>query len=885
MKKILSILLVVLIAASTMQLSIFASKEQYIPSYDAAKGQALLNNLGIETLYNDYSQTASRGEMLSLIMQLMNIKSFNVATSPFIDISASEPLASYAQAAINLGIISPGESFMPSKNILMAEACKMGVVALGYANEAILIGGYPVGYLVYAKKLGLLDSMAQPDSETLSVGDMYVFLKNMSEVDIRIQSSYGDESIYTVTPGVNIITYYHDLYEISGVIEANAYTSLYDPDIKSEKNRITISSIQYRYNGDLMLGENIKAYVKDTGITDTIVYAYSYDSEIVCVKGQDISEINANKITITNNEKETIIKTDPYPAIIYNGQASGKIARLNYDHLKNSQITFISNDGDKVFDVISIWQSDPFMIKGTNVSLDKIYDDNSSKTITLDDKKEYLIYVNGVESDLSQIKENMVADVYTSENGSLITIKTSSNVINGKITGYATNEKSLYIDDIKYEYSEYFEKYFKNNAVVGKEIVAFLNSSGLIVGAQPHLATSLKYGYFLKKGETQEINPKVLLKIFTADGKYEIFTLADKVMVDSISNVKAEDVTKDYLTQDQLIRYSLNSDKEINKIDTQYSYSNRIKGEAATCGFLEDNASDNDNLIRYKFLPDNSASKTVHYKYNAMHPYFSLSATSIIFVVDKSPNIPDEKRCLIKNRGNYVNDQKISSDSIAAYNVSNNGNAEIMIEYSQAKPSLDDIDTDNTKLGVVQSFNRALSPDGDLSIKLVMYTTGGNVITAYLKDETLIDNMYASDTNKTNGELPIGPGDLIRCAINTSNEIIAIARDYDHSMKPTSTVYTGTNQKRVDYLGYMYAYNNEDNVIFLSGTTTRNNVATADKIAIYTWDTACIFDSETGIVYPAYTSDIVSYIDDPDNCDYVYLYTNWAQTKLAIVYR
>ena len=272
----------------------------------------------------------------------------------------------------------------------------------------------------------------------------------------------------------------------------------------------------------------------------------------------------------------------------------------------------------------------------------------------------------------------------------------------------------------------------------------------------------------------------------------------------------------------------------------------------------------------------------MYYKYNAMHPHFSLSATSIIFVIDKSLDISDEKRCMVKNRNSYANDQKFTSDTIRPYNVSNTGCADVMLEFSQATASLN---SDAAKYGVVQSFNRAVTPDGETAIKLVMYTTGRVVITAYLTDETLIENMYESDTIKENGDLPIGKGDFIRCALNTSNEITAIAKDYDYSMKKIVNKFTGTNVERSDYTGYMYAYNSDDNVIFLANTNDHNQIEESDKIAVYTWDVACIFDSETGIVYPASTSDITGYVNDPENCDYVYLYTSWAQTKIAVVYR
>lgn len=884
MKKLLSILFIFLLALPTVQVS--AEEESpavYTPSAEAVAGQELLNSLGIETVYDNYTDNASRGELLSLIMQLMNTKDFNTDVSPFRDVSASEPLAAYTTTALELGIISPSDSFSPSRTVLMSEAAKMGVVALGYAHEAILLGGYPAGYLAYADKLGLFDSMTAPDADVMTVGDMYVFLKNMTETDIRVQTAFGDEEEYTSTEGVNLITYYHDLYEVIGIIEANEYTSLYDPDIKADTGSVMIDSVQYRYNGNLTVGENIKAYVKDTGTVDSIVYAYPEDTDKICVSGYDISYIDGNKISINGSDgKEYTVRTTDRPAVIYNGHASANIANLSEAQLAESEITFISSDGSGKYNVINIMQSSPFIVSGTSKLLSKIYAKSGTGTLTIDDEdKDFLIYVDGERADISQIKENTVADVYISENGSLVTVKISSGTINGTVTGYAPDDKYIYIDDVKYVYTDYFESYYKNNASIGSDITAYISAAGGIVATDSFISGSMKYGYFLQTGKKSGLDSEIYARVFTADGKYRIFTLADKVSIDGISGITPEKAASDYLTDEQLIRYSINSESEINKIDTAYSHNDRANNNSiATTGFIEDGADAEDNLIRYSF-PGEDGIGTVYFKYNAMHPHFSLSSSSIIFVVDKSLNLSDEKRCMVTTRKSYANDQKFPSNTIRPYNVSTNGNAEVMVEYSAATTSLSG---EGAKYGVVQSFNRAITPDGEKAIKLVVHTAN-DVTTAYLKDETLMEDLYQPDVNKAVGELPVGPGDIVRCAVSTSNEIGAITIDYDYSQKKVINSFTGTNVLRSDYQGYMYAYNPEDAIIFLANTMDYSKIETASKIAVFTWGAACIFDSETGIVYPAKLSDVITYEKDPANCDFVHLRVNWAQGNLAVIYR
>lgn len=886
MKKILSLFLIFVITFSIIQTNAFADETNFNQSNQYAdEGQRLLNSLGIETIYTDYSSGASRGEMLSLIMQLLNIKDYNTDSSPFKDISKSEPLCAYASAALSLGIISYGNSFMPNNTVSITEAAKMGVVALGYANEAILSGGYPTGYMITAQKLNLFENIDTTQKISMSVGDMYIFLKNMAETDIRVQTSFGDNSKYTTTNGVNILTYYHDLYEVEGIIEANEYTSLYDPDIKSSKNCITINSMQYKYSGNGVLGENIKAYVLKTGGIDTIIYDYSVDIKIVKINGKNVENIDGSKIQIKNdNGDKYSISVAEHPAIIYNGHASAEIAKLDYENIKESEITFISNDGGSKYNVISIMQSEPFIVSGKNILLSKLYDENGAGTLTMDDTdKTYNIIINGVKSELSEIKENTVADVYISENSTLITINISSETISGEITAYSSEGNFIYIDDVEYEYTEYFKKYYKSNASVGKNITAYLSLSDSIVAATDTLGTnSFKYGYFLQSGKGSGLDSSVFLRIFTSEGKYVIFTLADKVTIDNISGVSPNEVVSKYLTDEQLIRYDVNSEKKINKIDTEYSFNDRKSGSiSATTGLTDKSVSDNDNLKRYSF-PGEDGTSNVYFKYNAMHPHFSLSSSSLIFVINKELDISDEKRCMITSRSNYYTDQRFASNSIKPYNVGANGNAEVMIQFSKAEISLNN---NATKFGVVQSFNHAVTPDGDSAIKLVMYTSSNQVITTYVKDMSLLDSLYQADCSKLNGDLPIGPGDIIRCSVNTLNEVAAITMDYDYSQKLVVNSFTGTNVERTYYQGYIYGYNDEDDIIFLANTKIKSKIEESEKIAVFTWGACCIYDSVKGIVYPATMSDVISYEEDPSGCDYTFLYVNWAQGKLAIIYR
>lgn len=83
----------------------------------------------------------------------------------------------------------------------------------------------------------------------------------------------------------------------------------------------------------------------------------------------------------------------------------------------------------------------------------------------------------------------------------------------------------------------------------------------------------------------------------------------------------------------------------------------------------------------------------------------------------------------------------------------------------------------------------------------------------------------------------------------------------------------------------MYAYNPEDDIIFLSRTNNYASIETAEKLAVFTWGSVCIYDSKKQMVYPATLSDVITYEKDPAACDYVYLRVNWAQGNLAVIYR
>ena len=344
MKKLTSILLIfsLLMSVCSMQTSYAQSSDSIYDNEAIERSKGLLDALNIDYTYSELENEVTRESYTRILMSLLNAKGSSLATAHgFSDIDEGK-MNFMLGYAINTGIISKAEYFYPERSISYAEAIKMAVVALGYANEAQISGGYPYGYMLQASRLDLTIGMDFDYNSSLTYGNMFVILDNFVNTDIRKQTGFGDKYEYQITEGHNVLTEYFKLEKVMGIIEGDEYTSLYDKNLKASLGHITIAGEEYLYGGRYILGTRVNAYVTTNEAKNRIIYMHLYETNTKTLYPEDSPCIN-NGYFCYNDEE---IRMSTHVAVLYNGEAY--ISYQNSDFsIKSGNIVLIDNDKNK----------------------------------------------------------------------------------------------------------------------------------------------------------------------------------------------------------------------------------------------------------------------------------------------------------------------------------------------------------------------------------------------------------------------------------------------------------------------------------------------------------------------------------------------------------
>lgn len=783
--------------------------------------------------YTSDSSPITRADFLCVLMQLLRYEktAFN-QSADFTDIVSGSAVSEYLESAIKLGLTAKAPLFYPERAVTPAEASKMIVIALGYEPEAASLGGWPSGYLAEALKLNIFKGIGT-NFESLTYKAAFKLFKNMCETDIRIQTSFGTDSEYTVATGKNILTEYFNLKKVSGIIEADENTSIYDSNAPASSGKILLASSEYLYSGEYTLGANVTAYVT-TGEPSEIKYLSLKNTSFFTIQGDDFESASDSEINyISENGTRKKARLSEMPAIIYNGKASEKIHSPKNISLKDGLIKLVDNNGDNKYDVIFVYETRSVVVSSVNLRENKIFDDKSNSPINLKDADKCTIFRSNTEIEARDIKKGSILDCFISEDKKLIEIYLSDKAVSGKI-------------------------------------VEADNSAGV-----------MKYGYLYAASLKKGVAANVEVKLCTDSGEVKVMDLADNVIIDDMTRMSAKEAFA-YLGSEQLIRYSLDSNGKINVIDTTFSNSDRTSGRSEpSTGFVSGNESNIDSLTRYSFAEENDGI-TLYYQDSTVHPYFSLSGSSVIFCVDQTLPVSDDKHCSVSNKTMFGEGEKIRSDLIRPYNVSYDGNASAVVYYSAATNV-----TDSTAVSFVKSCTNAVTPDGQSAIKLVTLSfTTFKFETSYITDEKIITSLYEAKNNPQRNGMPLIPGDIVRLSVGGDSMAREIILDYDYSSDNEINYFNGSYNTILNYYkGYIYSFDPDSDVFMLSLANSREEIENAAKYCFFSYPNYYCFDSKEGTISPIEKSDFVAYRQDQENCSKVFFVSRWARGHAVIIYK
>lgn len=887
MKKTTSILLIFsfLMSVCLMQTAYADSSDYVCDNKAVERSEGLLDALNIDYTYSKLENEVTREAYTRILTGLLNANGSSLATvHGFSDVD--EGKMNYKLGyAVNTGIISKSENFYPERIITYAEAIKMAVVALGYANEAQISGGYPYGYMIQASKLKLTSGMDIDSNAPMTYAGMFIILDNLVNIDIRKQTGFGDTYEYQTSKGHTVLTEYFKLEKVMGVIEGDEYTSLYDKNLKAFPGHITIAGEGYLYGGSYVLGERVIAYVTTDEAKDRIVYMHSYETNTRTIYPTDYPCVENGRFCYNDEE----VRMSSHVAVLYNGEAY--ISYQNSDlEIKSGNIQLIDNDNNKSIDVIHINECAIFITADVNVKEGLIFVDGGTKLIDLTSNERYCrILVDGQPSDISAIGKDMVISCYYNKNDEPVCLSVSTKQISGNVNEIALNEQHIYIDGNKYFYNEHFKTKYISDVKPGVNMVFLLDSDGYITSVSS-ASTDFVFGYMINLKKGTGLSDTTQMKVFTQGGEIKIYDIAKKVRIDSKKYLNASDAVllscfyKDGNVKEQLIRYMLNENGEISHIDTEFGYHDHNSG-VPTTGFYNENADAFDSLIRYAFNGSDTATTIPYKTTGVMVPYFYMSVYTPVIVVNKDTSLSDEDRFMLTTRNIFMKDRGYVSKNLLPYNVKEDGGVEILVYYDESGVGNSALDTES-EYGVVESFNQAIIPaTGESGYRLSVFN-GSTFRDLYIKDISAIERLYTG-ADKQKGELPLSPGDFVRFAADARNMIKGIEKDYDESNKLVINYANTGNNSTLRYdIGKVYAKSSAS-MLMISSTTNTDDIENGTAIlkCINTSNIGIIYDSKTEKVSPASYNDIIPYVYSPELCSTVFIRNRYALGYMFVIYR
>ena len=765
MRKCILSLYIVLAIVLTGVISPFSANGMgsTVSASNASEAAALISALTDINEKTAEKEQITRSEFVITLMSLVSTDGILPSPSQvFSDVPITHQAAAAITALYNMGYAEGyGGQFMPDDAITYNQAYKLLVSVTGYGVLAAYNGGYPTGYVVQAAKAGISKNIVS-NSEFITGENYLIMLLNAVTIDMMQISSVGVENTHQVVKNENILSLYHKIYTVRGIVTATTKTVLDQAAKETKKDKIEIDKKEYNVNGsicDEYLGYSIKAYYKNDEDINTVICVVPYNNIVAVVKSDDILRFDASASSLyyeVNKEKEASYRLNRTFDFVYNGRPY-----FGYDEntflIEEGEIILIDNNSDGRYDVALV--NEIKYIYVSSVTADKrVFDKNGEISLDLSDelvKTQIFIRKAGVESlaDFSDIKDGNLLCVNPSMDGKHVKIVITSDSLSGDVSELYEDE--IVIGGNTYKLSKYFQKYYKS-----------LNTAGQLVGASCNFMVSdgkvvvllsedgfMKYGIAIDITGTKKLDEDTRIKFLTSSGEIKIMNIAPKLRLDDV------EITNDYSVGSflynvfsrkytpagqpeirafyhQLIRYKVINDK-ITVIDTQNNAYRDAAGNDPEIeyGFLPDNIFDTNNTNMLRAQTERFQSKRF-VNSRQFGDVFRASESAVVFLVPSTIENTDKEYKYEDTDFEVIplaNLRNTYSIPFKGYNVSQAGIADVVVCHNTATTA-----DAYSAVAVIDKVVTTINSKQEETRKIYYWNSDGRFYTSILSEEMFI---------------------------------------------------------------------------------------------------------------------------------------------------
>lgn len=519
----------------------------------------------------------------------VNIKSitYNDFLSYLIKARYADSLSGDAvELAKETGLVDEKDNIKGSAAVTTDIAVKAAVRALGYEAYVNLKNST---YFGTAKEIGLLKGTTIKENEKLNSDNMLVMLSNMIDIDLFAQVSGEYKQIDDT-----LISKFHRLTKVSGVVTANEFTGIYSPQ-EGRPGYIRINDTYYETDGadfNDMLGMNVEAYYSE-GSFDTVKCVFEkgdknkefvISDEMFCAVDDNITRISYYKDEVSR--KVLTKRLSSTLKVIYNGKAAEKYDAKLFD-IPDGEIRLLDNDGNGTYDFAFIADYELILVNrvdasnrvltgeyelkawsGTEENLKKL---DFSKMET---DKNLFVYKGGKKVGFSDISENDVVSMARSAYGDDNLVKLYVTRQTQNIDVESVDEDEIKTGEATFKLNGNYADLVKsgNGDIVkieaGNSYKVYLDRNGRIAGAEK-IGTGGEDYILIYSVYTTEPDDRTVVRCVDSANEYREFAFAPRVRID---DARYEDEQAVYscatAVLGRVVKVKYNGENEISRMKT-----------------------------------------------------------------------------------------------------------------------------------------------------------------------------------------------------------------------------------------------------------------------------------------------------------------------------
>ena len=449
MKKLISVVLAISILFSFNVYSFAQESSETVQSSYATH----LINLGIlegfENIeFTDYPIT--RGEFANVIKNVLGVTFGRKTIFSDVDENTAYYEGIYTCAEYKVMNGFGDGTFRPDDVITYKEAYKILVSLLEYDTIAGYEGGYPYGYYIVAKKLGITSFLSGVSYENYISWEnlprlIYEFLLAPCNDLVAI----SDKTVSYAPSNESYLERHMKLSFKKGVITADEEGSIEIENNSVSEDIIRVNGESFLYShsiNDRLCGKYAEVIydAENANKVKSIAFPEEYNREIT-ITGEMLTVKNNTELEYLIDGVEKRVRIPSDILYILNGEP---ILYYDLSTVVDEALTFNDNDGDNRYDTIRIEKYDFYAV-------DYLYGDNivadiSGKKLSLnsDDTKEVIILDEDNNTlEVSQIKCDMVLSVIENSNIKVVYVKNDSIV--GNTTYVDPDDSSIIISETR----------------------------------------------------------------------------------------------------------------------------------------------------------------------------------------------------------------------------------------------------------------------------------------------------------------------------------------------------------------------------------------------------------------------------------------------------